>query len=444
MQNAMSSIIFKRLFEVQILHDYYLTSADGISFFEKNKEDKNKTIIKKLRSNLYDVRDVFNIQPVGSTQLKMSEYKLLVANTSLGFIVGTEVSVENQAGETVYKPRQEFKDDLNLSFSVRPRLSFFKSMTNISLRPQLPALHYFTNKDREELDESMVPNYKSLPISNKATNHQNGMIHEMGAIIDFAGTVREAIQRTDGTDATHWEDINDKRFVTNADQILLPHNFNYSLKKEDGILQVEFVLEDASSTVIKTITKTSAVAIENVRLNFTKVDETDEASANITNGHYTLKIKVGPGPEITYPVYLNDAIYDKDALGVIEIRADEPNSPLSLLDAAGFLKTRINVANEKVPHPVFEVRFKNRRTYWRYNQEEDFTPAEVAATAAHLQHQPKMLISLKPKAVTETLVPFINGVSLMLPHPRLPSIKVDGEKIFSEIYINQSNRLLNS
>lgn len=440
----MSSILFKRLFEVQVLHDYYLTATDGTSFYEKNKSEKHDTLVKKLSGNVYDVRDLFVVQPTASTNRKLGEYKLKMAMTAMGFIVGAEVTVEKQAGETVYKPIRVFGEDLVLSFSIRPSISFFGSMTNLSLRPPLPARYYFTNKDKDEFDEGMIPNYTSLPLSKIPFSHQAGMLHEMGAIVDFAGTIREAIQETDGTNASHWETISDKRVVTNADLVLLPHKFSVPIKKEAAITQANFVLEDTAAAVIKTIARSGATVLEDVLLDFTRVDDTDVTSDVIPDGHYTLKVKLGGGPEIAYPVYLNDPLYNKDYLGAIEIRADELNSPFSLLDAGGFLKTRINALNEKIPHPVFEVRFKNRKTYWRYNQENDFSAAEVAATAAHLQHQPPKLVSIKPKPLTATLVPFVNGVSLMLPHPKVPSVKVQGDKIFSEIYINQSNRLLNS
>ena len=440
----MSSILFKRLFEVQFLHDYFLMDTDGASYFGKNKEEKTNILVTKLSNNLYDIRDLFEIIPLESTRRYLSEYKLVTAVTAMGLIVGVEVVQETQAGETVYRPRIEIEEEVNLRFAIRSRHPLINGMTNLSLSPPLPAKYYFTNKDKEELDEGTVPNHTSLPLSNKSMTHQNGMQHEMGAIIDFAGTVREAIQLTDGSDATHWEDIDDKRYVTNADRILLPHNFSYSLDKDDNILQVDFILEDLGGTEIKAITQTSADPLTQVALNFSKVDETDEESDDIPAGQYILKVTAGANPEITYSVYLDDSMYESEYLGVIDIRADELASPFSLVDAGGFLKTRIDAADNKVPHPVFEIRFKNRRTYWRYNKEVDFTPAEIAATAAHLQHQPEMLISLKPKALTQTLVPFINGVSLVLPHPKRPAIKVEGDRIFSEIYINQSNRLLNS
>ncbi len=177
-------------------------------------------------------------------------------------------------------------------------------MTNLSLTEKIPALYYFTNRDKVVLDEGMVPNYTSLPITNKIESHQNGTIHEMGAIIDFGGTAREAIQKTDGTINAHWEDIDDKRFVTNTDRILMPHNFSYTFKEAEGVTQVKFVLEDAGSIALKTITKTATDILTEVPLNFTKVDENDEASDTIIDGHYTLKVKVGTGPEHVPDIFL--------------------------------------------------------------------------------------------------------------------------------------------
>lgn len=443
----MSEIIYKKIAEVQILHNYFLTTSDGTSFFARNQPEKEDLLVKKLDRGIYDIREVFTIRPHEDTELRMNEYNLKMFTTPLGFVVGIEVLVENIGGETVFKPRLEVPDAVHLNFSIQPRVSFFKTITNTSFQPVFPAIHYFSNTDKLELDEITVPTYKSLQLTNKLRAHQLGMTHEMGALIDFAGTLREAIQKTDGSDPTHWEDIDDRGFVSDADRMLLPSNFAFSFRKEDAVLDASFVLEDAAALEVKTISKISTEVLEDVYLNFSKIDETDVNSPKIPSGFYTLKVTANAGPEISYPVYLNKAEYDKDLFGMIDLRFDEPNSPYSLLDAGGFLKTRITAADVLVPHPVFELRFKNRRTFWRYNSESVFSAGDITDTNGHLVPESvanEKLVSIHPKGLTETLVPFINGTSLVLPQPEIPSLRVEKEKIFSEIFINQSNRLLNS
>ncbi len=441
----MSEVIFKKIGEVQILHDYFLTTADGISFFERNLEEKNAVLTGKLAHGIYDVHDFFSLRPLEDTILSMNAYNLVMARTPLGFVIGIEVTAEDQAGDTVFKPRLEVPEHITLNFSMQPKLSFFQSVTTLSFRSVFPSIYYFSNKDKSELNEVTVPIYTSLQLTNKFKQHQPGMLHEMGALIDFGGTLREAIQQTDGSDPTHWEDVEDRGYVSDADRILLPNNFRYSLKKEDAVTDIVFVLEDLGGTEMKTITKSGTEVLENVFLNFTRVDEEDEDSDEIPAGFYLLKVTANAGPEIAYTVHLNEKFYDKNLFGIIDIRFDEPDSPYSLLDINGFLKTRITAADVLVPHPIYEVRFKNRRTYWRYNSETVFTAGEVTDTNAHLVPESvanEKLVSINPKALTEALVPFINGTSLVLPHPEISALRVGKEKIFSEIFINTSNRLL--
>ncbi len=433
------SIIFKRLFEVQIVHDYYLTTANGRSFFDRNETEKRTEISKRLVNRIYDVREQFDIDFTGDTQKQFSRNKLVWAKTALGFIVGTEVIVQNQLGETVYKPRNELSNELNLTFSIRPKIPFFKGITNMTLRPSIPSNFYFTNKDNIEFNETTAPPYKSIPLSKNVAPHQNGKKYEMGELIDFGGTIKEAIIHTDGSNPADWETIVDRRFVNNSDRVLVPNQFVYRVKREQNVTQIDFVLVDQSNAEIKTINVTSVEALENVSVDFKK----DNGSNDIPIGFYTLKIKQNAGAEVSYPIYINTEIYDKNDFGVIDIRFDELNSPYSLLDANGFLKTKITPLNQKILHPVFEIRFKNRRTYWRYNKEGDFSLDEINGTATHLQHSAEKLVSLKPKGLTLALVPFQDGGSQLIPYPRTPSIKLEEEKIFSEIYINPSNRIIN-
>ena len=440
-----STVIYKRLFEVQILHDYYLTDAKGVSFFSINKTDQESILSIKIEKGTYNIKDLFNIEPVGETKKILNNYKLVFAKTSLGFIVGIEVKVELILNEVLYKPSLVIDKSLKLAFKIQSQIPFFRSVTNISFGSFKPAIYYFTNKDKEVFNETdVVPNYESLSLANKAMTHQNGLAYEMGAYVDFAGTIKEAKIFTDGNVAADWQDVSDKRFVTDADKLLLPAVFSYAFKPTQNITDVVIELEDKDGQLVKTISKSSTSVISTVLLDFYKVDANDQDSAIIPSGLYTLKMILNGGAAITYPIYLNDELYSKDNFGVIEITFGEEDSPFSLLDAQGFLKTRINAANEKIPHPIFEIRLKNRSTYWRYNVSGDFSAAEVAATTSFLTHTDTKLISDIPKSLTNALVPFINGSTLMLPHPKSSDIKIENDRIFSEIYISQSNRLLNS
>jgi hypothetical protein len=438
----MSTIIFKRLFEVRILHDYFLTTEDGVSFFERNKLSKENLLSKKLVSAIYDVQDLFEIDSLKSTERTISEYKLIFKKTNLGFLVGLEVKIEDKAGEIGYIPRFKMDRSIHLTFSIKSRTPFFKSLTSTALKSNIPSIYYFTNKDKEVFNDA---DHTSLPLSSKVDVHQDGNTYEMGTLANFEGEMREALQYTDGIDPSHWEKTTDWRFVNNADSILLPHKFNYQLSKEENVTQIEFTLKDESDNEVKKISKSGLDIIESIELDFNKND----VSIAIESKLYTLSVSKNAGAEVLQKIYLNSDIYDKNYLGVVDIRLDELNSAYSLFDTEGFLNRSPDPITLKDTHPIFELRFKNRRTYWRYHKEIDFTIDEKSTTNEFLNEFSSItLVSILPKALTENLIPFRKTIppnpqqELMLPPPKVVSIKIEKEKIFSEIYINQSNRLI--
>ena len=440
----MNKAVFKKIFEVQFLLDYLLRSIDDTSFFELNQLEKTALLNTKISHGIYELSTFLNIQPLEDTETTLESNKLLFFKSATGFFIGGEVAPETVAAEQVYKPISEFAPDLTLAFSLTPKVDHFRAMNNLRLETELPAIYYFSNKGKSVFDEAVIPPYKSLPVCEPPLAHQNGFNYEMGSIAEFGGVIKQALQYTDGNDLTLWEDITDRRGITDADKVLLPHIFQYNLPRQEAVTDFKLDLVDSGNNTVKSITKTSAEPLERVNVNFLKLDENDPDSPFIPSDFYTLKIQKNGGPELNKRIYLNDKLYNKDYFGVVEVRLDEIDSPFSLLDANGFIKTRIDAGNQQLFHPVFEVRFQNRKTYWRYNKEGDFTNDEKNATATHLVHQPGQLTSIKPKGLTQTLVPFFNGISLVLPPPKVSAIKVEKPKIFSEIFINQSNRLLSS
>ena len=361
--------------------------------------------------------------------------------TSIGFIIGVEVSVENVAGETVYKPSRTLPQDLKLDFLMEAINPVFQALSNLSLRSKLPSTYYFTNKDKEVLTDGTPALNPWLPLSRKVRSHQNGIQYEMGALADFGGNIKRAIQYTDGSDPSHWQNETDKRLVSEADKTLLPKLIKYPV--QSGINVLKAVLEDGSG-IIKSINKSVNSNTSHLDLNFSVVDETSTSAQRIDKGSYALKITENSNPEIEYQVYLDDDLYNKYLFGTINIDLSETGSPFSLLDTNGFIQTRIDATDSKISHPIFELRFANRMTYWRYQKKNGFSASDITATAPHLKEEGDKLVSLKPKGLTETLVPFFNGTPKILPPPEIPSIKVENDRIFSEIFINQSNRLLNN
>ena len=92
----MGLILVKRLFEVHLLHDYYLTGVDGESFFELPADQKAPFLKERLYYDQYRLLKEVTVSPTARCQELLRANKLFFANTRLGFIVGVEVKSGNR------------------------------------------------------------------------------------------------------------------------------------------------------------------------------------------------------------------------------------------------------------------------------------------------------------------------------------------------------------
>ena len=162
----------------------------------------------------------------------------------------------------------------------------------------------------------------------------------------------------------------------------------------------------------------------------------------IPTGQYSLEINTDTGFSSQKKVYLNDELYQKNYIGIIDIGLNDLHPDYALLDGQGQLKTRLLNGN-KVPHPKFEIRFQSRNTFWRYIKQNDFDASEITGTSAFLnQISNKVLISKVPKKLSHSLAPFENGGTTVLPMPKLNSLKFSKDKIYSDIYISRTNKII--
>lgn len=438
----MSTIIYKRIAEVQVLHDYFLTTSDSVSFFDKNKENKSQFLLDQLGSGRYNSNDFVDLTLSEQSKKYLEQYKIVVLPSSLGFIIAIEVEAVIQSGKTMYRPKVQVDENTNLLFELRS-IGFFRSITNVSIKSALPAHYYFTNKGKAPLTETVVPAYESLPLSQPVIGFDSGRNYQMGAIAIVKNKIQEANRNTSSNNDNHWDDIPDRRWVTDADKVLLPQQFVYHLEGVNNVKKVRLILEDEANQKVKTIIKEESRAFDSVFVDFLKQDEADGGDI-IPEGWYKLRVKVQNKAFVNYQVYLKPELYEATNLAMIDLRFDELDSPYSLLDKDGFLKTHILANGTKIPHPVFEIRLKNRKTYWRYKKEGTFSQTEIDSTSQHLKVQSDALVSRKPKALTAVLTQFHNGSSLTLPNPEQSSMKVEEDKVYSDIFIHQSNRLLNN
>ncbi|NJM15257.1 MAG: hypothetical protein HC896_07670 [Bacteroidales bacterium] len=118
-------ITYKKLFEVNLWHDYLLNKGDE-RFNDLNEADKNKIL------ESYNIHSYLHIEPTPDTIKKISNYHLAFRKTSYGFLIGMKVQELVDNGNTIYTPFIETGDFFSLAFAVQVKDLGFFNFTNLS------------------------------------------------------------------------------------------------------------------------------------------------------------------------------------------------------------------------------------------------------------------------------------------------------------------------
>ena len=429
----MATIVFKRLFEVQILHEYFLLNDKGVSIFSLSDIEQDQLLFEKFKHRQYNVKQQFGIEPTKDTEKKLRGLKLKFAMTDLGFIVGIEVVVSTENGVTNYMPRIKWQEGEKLYFNLKSVNEYFGSITNTRLKTNAPAKHFFSNKNKSKYNNSLI-------ITNSVASIKTNRIYEMGELALINGIVQTPNENTDGTDLSKWSSITDFKYANEADKILLPQKFTYKFPYENAIKQAKFTLKKEDGSVIKIIDKEETQGFKQVKLNFKTINQ--DAAELIPSGKYQLEINTDTGISDSEEVILDDNLYRKENLGIIEIHLDGLNPEYSLLDDEGQLKTKV-INGNKIPNPKYEIRFQSRPTFWRYIKTTGFNSTEINNTNTFLnQESNTVLVSKVPKKASSTLIPFENGGATILAMPKIGALNFSADKFYSDIYISKANRII--
>ncbi len=138
--------------------------------------------------------------------------------------------------------------------------------------------------------------------------------------------------------------------------------------------------------------------------------------------------------------------------GVIRIALVNKNKQFSLIDENRLLTNKfsstiengVHLNRRAAVHPVFELRYLSRSTYWRYRKKNGFSEDERSYL---MNTASSILMSESDYFITKNPQPIIRdrssklwfGVSIRLPNAQPGAIRAEGGKVFSDIEFNELN-----
>lgn len=365
-------IKYVRLFECRIWHGYYLHQGNRQNFF--NLDINTPADLKTIENILsrYNLKNVFDIQPLNETRRIMAGQKMKVAHDSNGFFVG--VSARPTSDPLFYEPTIPFDDQMSLQFGLRLRNpAFYAQITNERMRTNTPAIYYFTNllpSQVEYADDSGL-----TTISRQFPDYQERS-YEMGEMIldETTNNLYRSFEADNAgiglTDTLVWEaensisplpnnDFINRHEVNDNDRLLLPTQFDYTFTPLESVTisSVDVILQDLTGAVLQSENFSVEPGQTQIPLNYQEIG----------TGWYQLFVSTPSGDYSTEQfIYLNDELYDQSLWGVIELGHNAALSASSsnrrLLEADGSLRH----TTTEPETPVFNLRIPNRYTYWRY------------------------------------------------------------------------------
>jgi len=412
-----STIRYEKLFEVRVLHEYYLNTNSRRSYFSLDEATRTAHLNTLLFSNRYDIWKDLSFEPSGETIKILEDLKLRFVRTKTGFMVAIKVrSSSDQTHSFV-----PLNGSAPLAFRIRLINPAFKSFTNICLNPTLPSAYYFSNaSDRVSLEFPIL----SVPVDDFSSSKS----YEQGEVALMGNDLMEALKRTNNADAGNWRRIDAVGIVHEGDRVLLPPVFRYRFEKDAAVKQAVFTLKSPDGTVIKTISISRNTVLQQVFVDFSTVDPS--VGNAIKKGHYLLEINGDNGYNRSHNIFLDPEQGIAQDLGMVHIHFTTGDAVFDLLEQDGSLKS---------PAPVFEIRYKSRISFWRYRSNSGIPLLTTVRTSPFLTSENNALTTIQPMPMNAMPLEFLDQnpmtPGVFLPNPPGNSLCVEEDgRVFSDIY----------
>lgn len=439
-------VIYKTLFEVKLLHEFYLTQPDGQTIFDlPGQSDRIDFLLNRWMLNARNINNEVNFELPENGRTTFENYHLKLLPAYAGCKIAIEVRKQMLPDSTiVYTPKISLPDDLNILLLLTKKNDALDRYTNGKLKRTTNAVFYFSNEN--------IPGVKTFPVlSNAISAFDAALTYEQGEIAMFGpNDLREFYIDKDGND--QWLNITGSGFVNENDRLLFPRRFFYSFSEAENVTEAGVVLKDKNGNPVvisrdeygtekNIVTFTSTHTLQKIMLDFSTGDAKSlPASPANDDMVYTLEITDNNGNTRVHSLIFLDDAGVQNSWGVVNIKPKVTDNAFNLLDNNGFLIKRIMPDSSIVPAPVFEIRVKSRFSFWRYIHEKKKKLKNEHPDFLFVQNN--NLVSLIPRPLSYSLILFKKPDNSLhfLPNPQpFNSIKTESNGQFSDIFVPESD-----
>jgi hypothetical protein len=430
-------VIYKTLFEVKMMHEYYLTRKDGSVIFEKPDQPSRLDFLQEeFIDERPSVNDDIRFEFPENLKQKYESLFLRLLPTYSGFRVVVRVNSHTLPDQSVvYKPVVPLSDKLNI-FILLSRKSFnIDTYTNARVKRSCPSIYFFSN-----LDVISSPTFpfltSSMPVQDAA------FIYEQGEL-SLSGIQIQEYYREAGTDK--FNDVVGTGFANESDRLLLSPKFDYTFDDTTNLTSASFVLKDSNGNEVASSTESNAAGIRKISLNFSGKAKPLPSSDTIQLSEfiYTLEVNGNNGYAGKHKIIFNSDLTATRPWAILDIGTVGGNAAFNLFAPDGFLIRRKDAIGVWAPAPVFEIPVKSRLAYWRFINNLGKELNISAALTDYLNKESKVLVTKKPRSLAKSwflLRKEGSSDTVYVPNPVAPELKLESDRrLFFDIRVAQSD-----
>lgn len=426
---------YTTLFEVKLMHEYFLTAMDGAMPFALSAAPARHAFLKHAFEQGRDSLDndiAFRWAPGLAPEAGM--LKLLPSYCGFQVAARTRKTV-NAGGDIKYRPETPLPATLDLLVLLYAKNASFNSYTNARLLSTLPAVHFFTN-DRGSA-ESAFPF-----LTGRIPGYDPGRNYEQGELASFGANDTRAFYFKD---TSQWQTIGGNFFANEGDRKLMPLQGYYSFAGNTGITVADFELKDKDGNSVWSYQAEDPNGIEKYRLDFTGAK--DMISVNpgkpFRDSELILTVNTNTAYTATHTLLFVDGIDWRGLWGAVHFNLSPQDVEFKLFDNEGYLIKRNTANGNSVNAPVFEIPLKSRSAFWRYTNNRDQKLKPDGPLADYVDEADDALVSKEPKAISQSdfkLRKPGTGDTVYVPNPTALELKSDNTgRLYFDIVVPASD-----
>jgi len=431
-------MIYKTLFEVKFLHEFFLVNESGNSVFDvANATDRETFLTSMFTSDHENIgRDISFDFPDEFKQTYRGYY-LKLFTTYTGFKVAIQVNKVVMPDNSIqYQPFVSLPDDLNIFIIATKNNSLIDVYSNARISRSVPALYFFSNDN--------ISDAKVFPfITSNISTEKTGYAYEQGELaIDSSNNLQEYYYDQAGALQTNAITNQVKSFVNENDRMLLPLIFDYTFA-DTTIKNATFNLKDTSGNSITSISINQSTPIVKTTLDFT--DKKDQLKMPAV---FSLQVSGDNNFSETKNIVFSNSFYDTSSWAIINIKTKVTNADFNLLTDEGYLKWESTLPTGVTEFPaVFLIPVKSRFSHFRYVNDTDEELQLITDLDEYLFKEEKILITQLPVSLSDYFYKVKNvpansdPVALKyLPNPVSYALQKDAMKrIYMDVIVPQSD-----